>query len=263
MMLNYENTVDDAVEAFYFRTYGTPETKKVFRILRWIILPSIFVTLLSIIVVLQQVASFTPFPFFILPPFIILMLSFMSRSKSAIRAQIQSQLKHGGKNSVHQLDIGRRTVAIRPDGIFVNTDNLGDTRIPWAAIDGVFTEKEHHFVRWTGGQILTIPRRIFTDTAQEAAFLAEIQIRRREVAIPVALAPVVYGGASSWSAQNSPVIINPVTNFVSGNPTNDAVNVPETPSPSVPPVSGAPWWSGQTSETIGEAEKTVLKQGRQ
>ena len=240
MTITYENTTEDAVAAQIFRTTGSPADKAALRIVRLVAIPALFLTFLATFLFFQRGGHGFPFPLFAVMPGMMVLLFTMALQKASVRSQVRSVQK-AKKDSIHRLDLGKRTISVRPDGLFVTADNIGENLIFWDAITGVHTEKEHLFIRWTGNQLVTIPRRAFAGLAQEAAFLDQIAHYR------TTLPPLPAILTTSWAA-TPPVLTTPPA----------ITMTPPIPAPAT--KSNAPWWSGQNADSVSEAEKIVLNQ---
>ena len=216
MTIAYENGPEDAAAAQVFRIFGLPATRKVMRWARIVMAISTALFALTISFAMISEGRFFGFP--LMPVLFLLSYNFLF-SPHFYQFTFYQQAKRKKIPDQMRVDLGRRTVSIRPDGLFVSLDKLSDTLVKWEAIREVKVEKKHIFVVWGGIQIVTIPRRVFADATQEAAFLLEIERHRLGLFAAPAMIPMTLA------------------------------SVPTATTTTVVTDSNAPWWTSQTPLT--------------
>jgi hypothetical protein len=227
MTLRYENQIQDAIIYSEFCNLNTPRLRNSYNSARWSIpLLVMYLSYLMIRFLTGQALSLSAsFLILIGGALAALLQPYLFRLR--IRRQVRALDRIGG----YKAFLGSHTLTINPDGVRSVTD-IGESFYKWSAITSVLQGKEQIHLFVSEAAALSLPRRAFADTAQEAIFLAEVERYR-----------------SSEVASSAALTLTPTVSAV----TNEA---PKTPN------SNAPWWSGQTTATLdAEAQNRTQRHG--
>ncbi|MEI6431624.1 MAG: YcxB family protein [bacterium] len=227
MTIRFDNTIHDAMVYNEFCHFNTPRLRKRYLCARWMmpLFAMSFSFLLSRLLDGSHLSLSSYVSILITGALITLIYPYLHRI--GIRQKVRAQERIGGLQGF----LGEHTVTIGPDGVR-SVATIGQSLYPWNAITSVMQGKDQIYLFVSEAMALSLPRRAFADTAQEAIFLAEAErYRAGAVASPATLS------------------LTPTVSAV----TNEAQKTP---------ISNAPWWSGQTTATLdAEAQNRTQRHG--